>query len=97
MKRSHEEIVHAIAHLVKDALQIRMTLVAEGSEGVEYEAVTVRERLQRDGTKADLSALRVGRYFSNFTEFNLLQWLDAAIDDLVEGREPRPYPSWSDD
>lgn len=96
MAKSHEDIVKEISQLVRGALRARLVLVVQGSDGVEYEATTIRERLMRDDIKADLSALRVGRYFSDFTQFTLLQWLDGAIQDIIEGKPVRADPATID-
>ena len=79
------EILKDIARMVREALQERITMVIDGSEGVEYDTTLVRERLRRDGINADLQAIRVGEYFKRFTEFNLLQRIHRAIELRMEG------------
>jgi hypothetical protein len=84
--KSDAETLHSIAHMVRDALQARASLVGELGEGVEYEAQLARERLVKQGIDADLSAIRIGEYFKRMTEFNMLQRLHRVITNAIEGR-----------
>lgn len=82
---SAEEMLGDISHMVADALQARASLVKELGEGVEFEAAAARDRINRDGIEADLSAIRIGEYFKRLTEFNILQRVHRAIQSRVEG------------
>lgn len=84
---SAEAVLRDISHMVRDALQARVTLVREIGSGVEFETQQVLARLTLDGINADLSAIRVGEYFKTFTEFNLLQRLNKAIMSRVDGKK----------
>lgn len=83
--KSDTEVLHGIAHAVRDALQARATLVNELGGSVEYEAQLARARLESDGLEADLSAIRIGEYFKRMTEFNILQRLHRFITSSMEG------------
>jgi hypothetical protein len=80
------EKVRAIAHAVREALQVRANLVNSLAGGVGYEAQLVSERLDKDGVSADLQAIRIGEYFKRITEFNILQRLDRFVRSVVDER-----------
>lgn len=87
--RTDAEVVRNIAHMVREALQARATMIQVGSEGVEYDLGLMRERLAKEGVKADLRAIRVGQFFAVFTEFNLLQRINRAIESQIDGSPNR--------
>jgi hypothetical protein len=83
--KTDTEVLREVAHMVRDALQARATVVAELGEGVEYEAQLARMRIGKMGIDADLSAIRIGEYFKRMTEFTILQRLHRVITNAMEG------------
>ncbi len=83
--KSDSEVLRGVAHAVRDALQARAALVNELGSGVEYEAQLARERIDRNGIDADLSAIRIGEYFKRLAEFNILQRLHRFIKTSMDG------------
>lgn len=80
-----EEKLSDIEKMIHRGLEARASLVAELSEGVEYEAQLVRERLGHDGVDADLSAIRIGEFFCRLSEFRVLQRLHRAVKSRING------------
>jgi hypothetical protein len=92
-----DEILEEVVDMLQQAQRARAQLVSELGEGVKYETQLARDRINKDGLDADLSAIRVGDYFKRLTEFNLLQRVRRAIESrrtgLPNGDQLNPDPN----
>jgi MarR-like DNA-binding transcriptional regulator SgrR of sgrS sRNA len=80
-----EETLKTFAHLLRNALQTRVMVITEEGEAVEYEASLVRSRLANQGIKANISALRSGRYYRSTAQFDMLQRAMNTLQELLDG------------
>lgn len=87
--KSDKEVLEDVCRMVEGALHARAAMIEDEVEGVEYDLGQVMERIVRDGLEADVSAIRVGSFFSVFTEFKLLQRIWKAIKSRVEENGPQ--------
>lgn len=85
--RSEAEVVADMRRMIRGALESRASMLARGSEGLEYDLGLLRDRVARDGVDADLGEIRVGRFWAVFTEFKLLQRIDRAFRSRADGLE----------
>ena len=70
---------------IKEMLKVSHELVVAATGAMEYDMEQVVGRLYREGTKANLKMFRSGNLYKRATQFELLQRIDMAYDQLMQG------------